>query len=312
MARKAADDGLRPEPGLLTDSACIVTVNKIYAERTSMGRVILCMGKIANIPFLLKKPGIHVYTAEELCYCIREHTFLMDEELVCRELADWLGEDCGLPELAETLYTLLKKKASTASFLTAILEYVGFYPGEEIHRLSRFLSGERGNTELEKRKNIGDYLAGNGKYELAMEQYRRLLADVSGDDGFSAVVLHNMGFVCGRLFLFERAAELFYQAWQLSGETESLVQFLAAKRLLLDEKAYVDFIAGQQETYYEASMELEKRVELAAGVWDESSGAKLLEDVRWGLRENPADAGHIWEDVAEQQKEACRNMIRET
>ena len=72
-----------------------------------MGRVILCVGKTANIPFLLKKPGIHVYTAEEFCYCIREHTFLMDEEVVCKELADWLGEECGLRELAEEQQIIL-------------------------------------------------------------------------------------------------------------------------------------------------------------------------------------------------------------
>ncbi len=276
-----------------------------------MGRVILCMGKVANIPFLLKKPGIQIYSVEELCYCIREHTFLMDEETACKELADWLGEECDLSELAQQLHALLKKKAGTDSFLTTVLDYTGYYPKEEIQRLSRFLNADNERSEYERRKTIGDYLAGNGKYELAMEQYRRLLADGGNDTEFSAKVLHNMGYVSSRLFLFEWAAELFYQAYTLSGDGESLVQYLAAKRLLLEEKEYVDFIIANHEECYEASMELERRVEQAAEAWDKSEQAKQLADIRAELSEHPENSRHIWEDAAEQIKEACRNMIRE-
>ena len=276
-----------------------------------MGRVILCVGKTANIPFLLKKPGIHVYTAEEFCYCIREHTFLMDEEVVCKELADWLGEECGLRELADQLHTMLKKKTSTEEFLTAILEYTGYYPREEVRRLSRFLKSSSGHSELENRKDIGDYLAGNGKYELAMEQYRRLLTDVAGDASFSARILHNMGCVCSHLFLFERAAELFYRAYEAGGEQESLIQYLAAKRLSLDEKGYVAFIATQPRACYEAFMVLERRVEQAAVMWEESEQNRQLADIAAEQAEHPQETGRIWEDMAQQLKQKFRNMMRE-
>ena len=91
-----------------------------------MGRVILCTGKTANIPYLMKKLGFSIYSVEELCYCIREHTFLMDEEVVCRELAEWLKEECGLAELGAALLGLLRKRAGTADFLTVILEYMAY------------------------------------------------------------------------------------------------------------------------------------------------------------------------------------------
>ena len=173
------------------------------------------------------------------------------------------------------------------------------------------MNADNERSEYERRKTIGDYLAGNGKYELAMEQYRRLLADGGNDTEFSAKVLHNMGYVSSRLFLFEWAAELFYQAYTLSGDGESLVQYLAAKRLLLEEKEYVDFIIANHEECYEASMELERRVEQAAEAWDKSEQAKQLADIRAELSEHPENSRHIWEDAAEQIKEACRNMIRE-
>ena len=88
-----------------------------------MGRAILCLGNTAQTPYFLKKTGICVYTVEELCYCIKEHTFLMDEDTVCTELTDWLHRECGLAELAGILRGLLKKKVSDTDFLTAILEY---------------------------------------------------------------------------------------------------------------------------------------------------------------------------------------------
>lgn len=273
--------------------------------------MILCVGKTANIPFLLKKPGVHVYTAEELCYCIREHTFLMDEEVVCKELADWLGEECGLPELADTLHTMLKKNVTTEEFLTEVLVYTGYYPREEIRRLSRFLRSSSARSEYENRKDIGDYLAGNGKYELAMEQYRRLLADVSGDAAFSARVLHNMGCVCCRLFLFERAAELFYRAYEAGGEQENLIRYLAAKRLSLDEKGYLAFMATQPKACYEASMELEKRVQQVACKWEESIQNRQLEAVRQEITSHPQEAGRVWEDAAQQMKESFLTMMRE-
>ena len=89
------------------------------------------------------------------------------------------------------------------------------------------------------------------------------------------------------------------------------MQYLAAKRLLLEEKEYVDFIIANHEECYEASMELERRVEQAAEAWDKSEQAKQLADIRAELSEHPENSRHIWEDAAEQIKEACRNMIRE-
>lgn len=275
-----------------------------------MGRVVLCVGNMAKTPYLIKKADISVYTVEELCYCIRENTFLMDEDMVCRELVDWLRQECDLPELADSLHRHLKAKASVSAFLTEILEYTGYYSREETRRISRFLETEAGLSEYERQKNATDYLAGNGKYELAMLRYHELLHDVPEEDTvLRAKILHNMGYVSSQLFLFDRASKFFYNAYELSGEKESFLQFLAAKRMRLDEKAYVDFIAGLPEEYYEITMELEKRVEQVADEWKQSRQAKELE--RLEGQTDPEDCQDILEDAAGQMKEKYRGMIRE-
>ncbi len=273
-----------------------------------MGRVILCTGNTARTPYLLKKMDISVYTVEELCHCIRENTFLMDEDMACRELAEWLREECGLDELADLLLGHVKAKSSVSVFLTAILEYTGFYPKEETRRIGEFLQTGAAADPYERQKNAADYLAGNGKYELAMMRYHELLHDLPQEESaLRASVLHNMGYVNSRLFLFDRASELFYNAYMLSGEKESFLQFLAARRLLLAEEAYVDFIAGQSEQCRQMSLELEKRVERTAQEWTQCRQAQELEKIR---RER-ADRQNILEDAVEQMKQEYRSMVRE-
>lgn len=275
-----------------------------------MGRVILCMGNVAKTPYLIRKADISVYTVEELCYCIRENTFLMDEDMVCRELVDWLRQECGLSELADSLRGYLRGRPSVSSFLTEIMEYAGFYPREEIRRIRQFLEAEAGQSEYERQKNAADYLAGNGKYELAMMRYHELLQDIPQEEILlRARIVHNMGYVSSQLFLFDRAAKFFYNAYELSGEGESFLQFLAARRMQLDEKSYVDFIAGLSEDCYGITMELEKRVEQVAQEWQQSGQAKEL-----GWLEEQSGDGHcleLLEDAAGQMKEKYRSMIRE-
>lgn len=274
--------------------------------------MILCMGNIAKTPYVLSNLGISVYTVEELCYCIREDAFLMNEELVCRELIDWLRTECNMTELADSLYGFLRTKASVSAFLTTILEYTGYYPKEEIKRIEQFLKASEGWDEFEKKKQIADYLAKSGKYQLAAEHYCELLTLIPEENAaLRAAVYHNMGYVDCQMFLFEKAARRFEEAYRLNGEKESLLQMLGAKRLLLPEKEYIDLIAKQAESFYEVSMELEQRVEGLAEGWKDSRFAKELEDIHVKGAEHDREYQDILENVSEQIKEQYRSMVRE-
>lgn len=280
-------------------------------KEAGMGRVILCMGSTAKTPYVLEDLGLAVYTVEELCYCIREKAFLMSEKLVCRELIDWLRTECAMTELADSLYGFLRTKASASAFLTTILEYTGYYPPEEIKKVELFLKTADGQDETEKKKQIADYLARSGKYQLALKHYLELLADIPQEDAMlRAKLLHNIGYVECQLFLFEKAAGHFAEAYGLSGEKESLLQQLAAKRLLLSEGEYVDLIAKQAESYYDISMELEMRIEELAQEWEKSRQAQHLRELKQSERQ-PEEYQDILEDETEQLKERYRGMVRE-
>lgn len=277
-----------------------------------MGRVILCMGSTAKTPYVLEDLGLAIYTVEELCYCIKEKAFLMSEKLVCRELIDWLRTECAMTELADSLYGFLRTRASVSAFLTTILEYTGYYPPEEIKKVELFLKTADGQDEHEKKKQVADYLARSGKYQLALRHYLELLMDVpKEDEKLRARLLHNIGYVESQLFLFEKAAEHFEEAYSLSGEKESLLELLAAKRLLLSEGEYVDLIAKQTERYYDSSMELEKRIEELTEKWEASPQAQRL----WQLHQTEGgqlpEYQEMLEAELEQLKERYQSMVRE-
>ena len=65
-----------------------------------MGRVILCIGNQAKIPYYFEKLGIQVWSVEELCYYLYKNLHLADDSLMNQGLCTWLGQELGMKELA--------------------------------------------------------------------------------------------------------------------------------------------------------------------------------------------------------------------
>ena len=67
-----------------------------------MGRVYLCLGQNAELPYYFEKAKVHIWNIEELCYLIRENAWIMEPELLTKELIDWVAQQCGLPKPSHT------------------------------------------------------------------------------------------------------------------------------------------------------------------------------------------------------------------
>lgn len=244
-----------------------------------MGRVLLCTGKTATIPYSIEKLGIRVWSVEELCYCLRENAFLLDQEIVSRRLTEWIENECGLPELAGMLHPLLHQKSSLAAFVVKILEYTGFYDLSVITQISRTLQSGAGLSDYEKKKKRGDFLVHGGKYSKALQEYEWLLTELpKGETEVRAGVLHNKGVALAGLFLFEKAAEVFQAAYQLKPEQEYFRDYLAAKRMLYDDKEYISFIAELPEAY-DLSLQLEREVDAILEEWEEGEELSGLSEL---------------------------------
>lgn len=277
-----------------------------------MGRVLLCTGNVAKNPYELKSHGVSIYTIEELCFCIGEETLLIDDEFASPDLVEWIDKECGLPELATALHGLDRGKTSVATFCGTILEYVGYYGTNNRVKIEQFLKSSASLDRYEKKKMAADYLAQGGKCSQAVNQYVELLREIPAENRtLLAKVYHNTGCVCSKLFLFDLAATSFEKAFSLSGDRESAVQYLAAKRFVMEEEDYISYASGLTDVWYEASLELERRLERAENAWQESGArAKLMSFAR-KRRENPADFQVKAEELAEQLKGSYRKMVEE-
>lgn len=243
-----------------------------------MGKVLLKTGEYAKTPYYFENLGIRVFSAEELCYVLKENAFLLDREIVDKRLVRWIDESLKLKELAISLYPLLHQKTSVGAFVGIILQYIHFYDDDTVRQVEDIYKKSANLNIYEKLKTRIDHMTANEKYGPALLEYDALLSQLpEGEEELTAKILHNKGVALCGLFLFEEAAEHFMRSYILLKDEETLVEYLAAKRLSMDDGEYISFAAGLPE-YYEQTLELEKRVEVYRSQWEETKGKQYLDD----------------------------------
>lgn len=232
-------------------------------------RVSLCVGDYSETPYRIRGLEIAVYSVEELCYCLAENAILLDNSLMDDQLADWIAGDCGLKDLARELYPLIHKRGSLSSFVSLILEYVGFFDASVIRQVEQILKQGAGLSGIEKKKTQIDYLVENKKYAVAIREYDKLLEhwaelEMAGQElpaaGVKAALLHNKGVVLANLMIYEAAGEAFLAAYDITQDVEEYIAYLATRRMVLNDNDYIEFAAGNRDGY-EMTLELEKRMD---------------------------------------------------
>ena len=256
-----------------------------------MGRVYLCLGKNAEVPYYFERARMHIWNVEELCYFVRENAWVLDSKLLGEELTDWVAQQCGLTELAAVLKKTANEEKPVTAFVRALFLYTGYFPLEEVGQVEKILRINDSSTELERTRARGDYYLQSGRFAAALQEYDTLLSGLAGmDPAFLGKVYHNRGVACAQLFFFERAAESFEKAWKLTKSKVSAKQYLAAKRFELGEQEYVDFLAERPDLY-EASLTLEEEVRRCEGRWKETSDAAYVLQAADAYRDGAAHTG---------------------
>lgn len=241
-----------------------------------MSQIILGTGRYAEIPYHVEKFYVNLYSVEELCYLFVDKAELLDREVVQRDMVQWLDEQCGLNQLANTLYSLLNQNGSTVAFVGTILEYVNLYPADVVSRTEQIIRDNEGLNPYERGKAKADYMLQSKKYLTALKQYHSLLAQIPETDNLlRGKILHNMGVACAKMFMFRQAAEQFMQAYETDGNEESLALYLASMRMHYEDKDYVAYIAQHPE-YHDISLKVERRMERAYGQFEGTDENRML------------------------------------
>lgn len=241
-----------------------------------MSQIILGTGRYAEIPYHVEKFYVNLYSVEELCYLFVDKAELLDREVVQRDMVQWLDEQCGLNQLANTLYSLLNQNGSTVAFVGTILEYVNLYPADVVSRTEQIIRDNEGLNPYERGKAKADYMLQSKKYLTALKQYHSLLAQIPETDNLlRGKILHNMGVACAKMFMFRQAAEQFMQAYETDENEESLTLYLASMRMHYEDKDYVAYIAQHPE-YHDISLKVERRMERAYGQFEGTDENRML------------------------------------
>lgn len=275
-----------------------------------MGNIILCVGKYAKNPYLIKKSSLKLYSIEELCYFLCENLVFLDKDIMDKELVSWLGTECGLEELAKKLSLCLKKKATLNIFVITILEGAYYCTAKELKEVDKQLSESADLNSFEKRKGKMDYYLKNGKYLTALRGYEQLRLELGDDDLFlTSKISHNIGVLHAKNYNFECAADNFKEAYELAGNIESYLAYLAARRMMLKDEEYVDFIASGKENM-DLSLELEKKLESLEVQWEYTEDKKKLEELQaWKHGKRAADYYEAVEQLIGKWEENYRDNL---
>ncbi len=280
-----------------------------------MSKPILCIGSYAENPYHIEKIGRNVYCIEELCYCIVKNAFLLDEESFGSTLFDWIEEECSLVKLSDELRSMYAKKCSMAALAGTILDYVGYNTRKEVDKTEEILRGNAGMDVYQKKLARANFLLKNGRYAMAFREYEFLLANTpSIDRQLRGRIEHNEGVMYARLFLFDKAANMFLKAYEDGGDKESYYQYLSAVRMDLSNKEYVSFIADNDEAY-EASMEIEKRMKEAEDLYASSDenhklGTLSVYKAEGKMHEYYDQVGELTDKMKQTYRELVKDRVK--
>ena len=210
-----------------------------------MGKVILCLGRKAENPYVVSSVGINASTIEELCYCIRQNLDLIDSGAIDRNLAGFIKEDLGLTDRGKLLESLIYSRASLKDKIMAVFESCDYYDRNELKQISAEIEELSRMSGLERRKKRADRLMHQGRINEAASEYRSILENSALQelsDGCVGSIMHNLGVFEIRRGDMDEASRYFLDAYEHSSDIESLRAYLYTLKLIKNATRYADEI----------------------------------------------------------------------
>lgn len=277
-----------------------------------MTDLILCIGELSTTPYYIVGLGTNVYSIEELCFCLVQNAYVLDQDLMDERLCVFLEKQLKLKELAAKLRLLIEGGSSLGEFVTTILEETFYCGEEEIGQVKQVLMNNVGLGFAQKRKARGDNLLRTKKYTLAVDEYMYALQCLKQEEEpeLYAAIVHNTGTAYAQLFLFEKAADCYREACEIHEDKESRIQYLAAMRLSMRKEKY-DRMLLQYGYDPEIVKEVEERMNQSRLHSPDSAYAKALAETK--ALQNIGKVSEYYESIEntlnDWKQEYRKNMI---
>lgn len=276
-------------------------------------RVLMCTGSVAKNPYYFSKVFVNVYSIEELCYVMYENAFMLDRDVVDYKLVEWIDRECELKQLAKDLYSMVNQGVMTVSFVSYILEYVGYYGPDEIAKVENILKSNVSMSVYEKWKSKADFLFENRHYILALSEYEHILENLPEDEvELMSRIYNNMGVTYMMLYLYGSAYECFEHSYEANGNETAYSHMLKAKRLELNEDEYIRFVTSREGAYV-PGVSIESELEQIKTDFDGSEAALHMKEL-FDLKLQQREVSRYYEEIGtmtEQLKRDYREIVLE-
>ena len=206
-----------------------------------MGKLIVTTGNYAKQSYLLKNTKQHIYSIEELCYCIMQNPELCDDYLYDDGLARYIRESLGLKERGALLADLIERNAPLKDLITVVFCSCDYFTREEIEEFLQEQSKVERSEEWVRTKSKADSYLTHGNFRDAVLNYRMLLKE---KDTFGITsetlgdIYHNLAIALLHTDGFTEAANYFREAYERNNREETLKQYLLALRFSGDRVMY--------------------------------------------------------------------------
>lgn len=253
-----------------------------------MGSLILCHSKKASQPYEITRIHRRIYTLEELCYYICNNLYLIDYTVMNEQLCDWIEEELGMKEMAYTLKSAIKRHGAVEQFVLTILRHSGIYTKSELLHIQNVLEKLKNQKEIERKKYMGDNLLASGEVREAILIYQSIVygeTDESVEGIFYGNVYGCLGAAYGRLFLYEEAARMYENAFQICEEESMLMAYIYCCQKYMTTEAYQQLL-GKSTVYIGIDRELREMSEGLSEKIHVEDSEQLLENWREKYRKN--------------------------
>ncbi len=200
----------------------------------------MCIGTLSATPYFLSGLGVNIYSMDELCYYLCTNAYILDNDLIDVRLCDYMRDNLDMAPLAAKLRMMIKAGKTLGEMVTTILIDTNYCNDEEITKIKQILVDNASLSFAAKRKVRGDNLLVANKYPRAIEEYQYVLSvlDKEEEPELYSSILHNVGCAYAFMFLLDKAADYFKQAYDLDGSRESLIMYLVCLRITAKKGEY--------------------------------------------------------------------------
>lgn len=209
-----------------------------------MSGLLLC-GRQAVHPYYISELDINVYSIEELSYFLYNHICLIGTEFFNEELIHYIRHELEIPQLAEKLKELIDNRTPLSELVLLVLKDSEYYNEKELKEVAALLQNSGGDSPQRRLKSRADIYFSYNRYLSAFNIYQKI-TEMKREDGLSREfygdVLHNMGILFIKFFMFEQAQHYFVSAYEMYPHEKFLRKMVLINLMSGNEKNLLDHI----------------------------------------------------------------------